>query len=88
MNRTVSQVTPQDVGLPETSSFANVMIVDHLTPKTQELFNAAKSFKAQHEFSFCWIKSGTVYLMRSEGSRPIKIKDLNDLQRLAQKDLE
>ena len=82
----ISQVVPQDVGLPETSSFTNAMVVDHLTPKTQELFNAAKSFKVQHEFSFCWTKNGTVYLRKSQGSRPMKIKDFDDLQHLAQDD--
>ena len=82
----ISQVPPQAVGLPETSSLTNAMIVDHLTPKTQELLNSAKSFKVQHEFSYCWTKSGTVYLRKSEGSRPIKIKDLDDLQLLAQED--
>ena len=54
--------------------------------KTQELFNSAKSFKVQHEFSYCWTKSGTVYLRKSKGRRPIKIKDLDDLQLLAQED--
>ena len=84
----VSQVAPQDVDLPETSSLTNAIIVDHLTPKTQELFNAAKSFKAQHDFRFCWVKNGTVYLRRSEGSSCIKIKDFDDLQLLVQENLE
>ena len=65
----ISQVAPQDVGLPGTSSLTNAMV--------QELFNAAKSFKVQHEFIFCWTKSGAVNLRRSEGSRPIKIKDFD-----------
>ena len=49
----ISQVAPQDFGLPGTSSLTNAMVVDHSTPKVQELFKAAKYFKVQHEFSFC-----------------------------------
>ena len=90
MNRRadVSHVASLEVGLPESASLRDAMIVDHLTPNTQELFSAAKTFKDQHEFKFCWTKKGLVYLRRTEDSRPIKIKNSCDLQRLAQGDLE
>ncbi|XP_074607760.1 uncharacterized protein LOC141860528 isoform X2 [Acropora palmata] len=53
-------------------------------------FSAAKSFKEQHQFSYCWTKYGTVYLRRSESSRALRIKrfSIADLSTLAQEDLE
>ena len=59
----ISFVQPREIGLSDAVVLTNAKIVDHLTPSTQELFAAAKSFKEQHQFSYCWTKNGTVYLI-------------------------
>ena len=80
----VPLVQPREIGLSDAVVLTNAKIVDHLTPSAQELFAAAKSFKEQHQ----WTKYGSVYLRRSESSRPLRIKSIEDLSTLAQDDLE
>ena len=84
----ISLVQPREIGLSDAVVLTNAKIVDHLTPSAQELFAAAKSFKEHHQFSYCWTKNGTVYLRRSESSRPLRIKSIADLSTLAQDDFE
>ena len=81
-------VQPREIGLSDAVVLTNAKIADHVTPSAQELFAAAKSFKEQQQFSYCWTKYGTVYLRRSESSRPWRIKSIADLSTLAQDDLE
>ena len=68
-------IPPREIGLSDAVVLTNAKIVDHPTPSAQELFEAAKSFKEQHQFSYCWTKYGTVYLRRSESSRPLRIQE-------------
>ncbi|XP_029201286.2 uncharacterized protein LOC114965747 [Acropora millepora] len=84
----ISLVQSREIGLSDAVVLTNEKIVDHLTPSAQELFAAAKSFKEQHQFSYCWTKNGTVYIRRSESSRPLRIKSIADLSTLAQDDFE
>ena len=84
----ISLVQPRDIGLSDDVILTNAKIVDHLTPSAQELLAASKSFKEQHQFSYCWTKNGFVYLRRSDSSRPIRIKNIADLHTLAQDDLQ
>jgi prefoldin subunit 5 len=84
LRRDACKVNPVDVGLPEDSSLNNVIIFDHLTPKTQSILFEAKKFKDQHNYSFCWTKNSTVYLRKSEHSRPIIVKSLSILDELSQ----
>ena len=84
----ISLVQPREIGLSD-DVIINAKIVDHLTPSAQELFAAAKSFKEEHQFSYCCTKNGFVYLRRSDSSRPIRMKNIADLHTLmAQDDLE
>lgn len=50
-----------------------VNIYDHLTPKSQLLFNRAKKFQADNNFKYCWTKNSTILLRESDESNVIKV---------------
>ena len=82
--REASSVAAQDVGLEESQDMSKILILDHLTPRMQELYGNAKSFKTRFGFQFCWAKNGTIFLRRSEDSRPLKVRSPDDLSRIIQ----
>ena len=43
--RKISRVDPRDVGLGDAAELSNSMVLDHLTPKVQELFAEAKKIQ-------------------------------------------
>ena len=78
-----SQVNPTSIGLSAESELGEARIVDHLTPKKQNLLFEAKKFKERNHYHFCWTKKSTIYLRKDESSRVIKISDTDTLRRLA-----
>ena len=86
--REISRIDPKDVGLGDSAELSNSMVLDHLTPKVQELLAEAKKFKIQHNYAFCWVKGSVVYLRHTEGNRAIKVKDLRSLHMLGQRETE
>ena len=87
VRREASSVAARDVGLEENQDMSKVLILDHLTPRMQEYGNA-KSFKTRFGFQFCWVKNGTIFLRRSEDSRPLKVRSPDDLSRIIQDEQE
>ena len=73
---------PVNLGLPEGVSLSSVRIFDHLIPKMQTVFSEAKKFKSNHHFECCWAKNSCVYLCKDRDSRVLKIKDIEDLNKL------
>ena len=67
---------------------SKILILDHLTPRMQELYGTAKSFKTRFGFQFCWAKNGTIFLRKSENSRPLKVRSPDDLSRIIQDEQE
>ena len=82
--REITQVDPAAVGLD--GDLSNAMILDHLTPKAQELLSEAKKFKTRFSYAYCWAKNQVIYLRQSEDSRPIRVKDLGVLHRMTQEE--
>ena len=78
----VMSVNPTAIGLPGKTSMSAVRIFDHLTPKMQTVLYEAKRFKNQHHYQYCQAKNSVVYLRKDGTATPIKIKCLEDLQRL------
>ena len=78
-----SQVNPTSIGLSAESELDEARIVDHLTPKKQNLLFDAKKFKERNHYHFCWAKNSTICLGKDESSRVIKISDTDTLRRLA-----
>ena len=79
VRRQASRVAARDVGLEESRDMSKILILDHLTPRMQELYENAKSIKTRFGFQFCCAKNGTIFLRRSEDSRPLKIRRPDDL---------
>ena len=86
--RHASSVAARDVGLAENQDMSKILILDHLTPRMQELYGNAKSFKTRFGFQFCWVKNGTIFLRRSEDSRSLKVRCPEDLSRIIQDEQE
>lgn len=79
-----SAVNPTFIGLQDDTDLSHVLIVDHLTPQMQRLYSSAKEFKERYEYKFCWARNGVIYLRRTEDSRPLKVRNANDLSKYAQ----
>ncbi|PFX20950.1 hypothetical protein AWC38_SpisGene14570 [Stylophora pistillata] len=73
---------PINLGLPDQTSLSSVRLFNHLTPKMQNVFSEAKTFKTNCHFEFCRAKNLFVYLPKDRDSRVLKIKDVEDLQKL------
>ena len=76
VRREASSVAARDGGLEESQDMSKILILDHLTPRMQELYGNAKSFKTRFGFQFCWAKNGTIFLRRSDDSRPLLEKSV------------
>jgi len=80
--RDACKVDPSGLGFSEVVSLGAVQVLDHLSPRLQQVLCKAKKFKDRNNNHYCWVKDSVVYRRDSE-SWPIKIKDLGELQRLA-----
>ena len=88
MRRHAASVAARDVGLEEGQDMSKILILYHLTPRMQELYGTAKSFKTRFGFQFCWAKNRTIFLHKSENSRPLKVRSPDDLSRIIQDEQE
>ena len=46
-------VDPSTIGLHEGTDMSNVLLLDHLTPRLQQLYSDAKEFKLKYGYQFC-----------------------------------
>ena len=86
--RHASSVAARDVGLEESQDMSKILILDHLTPRMQELYGNTKSFKTRFGSQFCWVKNGTIFLRKSEDSRSLKVHCPDDLSQIIQDEQE
>lgn len=68
LHRRIKDVDPSVVGVDAEVDFSHAHIVDHLPPKTQELYAEAKKFKTRYQYTFCQSKNVNIFLRRSEDS--------------------
>lgn len=78
-----NKIDPTSLGLPADALLSKARVYDHLTPKLQKLLTEAKEFQHHRAYRFCWVKNSTIFLRKSEDSRPIIIKKPSDLRDLA-----
>ena len=83
----LSNVKPDQLGIEMAfpSSF-RVRVFDHLAPCTQTLLTEAKKIQASHGFKFCWARNNQICLRRTENSRIIRLKTLQELTNLIEKE--
>ncbi|KAK2548193.1 hypothetical protein P5673_031656 [Acropora cervicornis] len=74
------------ISLHEGSDMSTVLLLDHLTPRLQQLYSDAKEFKLKYGYQFCWARNGSIFLCYSadEGSKLLKVRTSGDLPRYAQ----
>ena len=63
-----------------------IKILDHLTPKMQNVFLDAKKFKEDHHYTYCWTKNDQVCLRRDSEAPATKIKNSVDLLSLVNRE--
>ena len=73
--RDICKVSTTKIGLSGNSLLTEARILDHLTPKNQQLLSDTKAFQTTYGYRFCWTKNGIVFLRKTENSRPIKVND-------------
>ena len=66
-------VNPANIGLPPNTDLTRILVVEHLTPKAQNLHYEAKRLQGQLKFKFCWVKNSQIYLRKSEDTEAIRI---------------
>lgn len=71
------------IGLPGES--APVYISDRLPFSSRQLFHQARKFAKSHNFSFCWISYGKIFLRKKEGDKPVRIISEKTLTELLEK---
>ena len=54
----------------------------HLSPRLQNLLSEARKFKERFNYAYCSAKDSTILLRENEGSRPIAMKTVRDLENL------
>ena len=82
--RDICKVSMTKIGLSGNSLLTEARILDHLTPKNQQLLSDTKVFQTTYGYRFCWTKNGIVFLRKTENSQPIKVNDQSVLQVLSQ----
>ena len=48
-------VDPSTIGLHEGTDMSNVLLLDHLTPRLQQLYSDAKEFKLKYGYGYGWV---------------------------------
>ena len=74
------------MGFDDGVHISNIRVVDHLSQRLQKLFANAKAHKDRYQYAFCWVKNGTIFLRKFADSRPLRIKDADQLGELAQEE--
>ena len=74
-----SNVQPEQLHLPTATKLDNLQILQHLTPRLQELLFEGNKYKRENHFKFCWVKNKIVCLRKTENDQIIKLAKLQDL---------
>ena len=61
-------------------------VYDHLTPRLQSLLYETKKYQKTMGYKFCWVKNSYICLQKAENSQITKMKSLQDLTNLIQRD--
>ncbi|KAJ8735039.1 hypothetical protein PYW08_014289 [Mythimna loreyi] len=72
-----NKLTTETLGFNGTSK--PVFISENLTQKMKRVFFLARDFANTHQYKYCWIRNGKVFLRQKDGDRYYIIKDDSDL---------
>ena len=85
VRREVSNLQATQLGFESQVILNSLNILDHLTPRLQELLRESKKFKEANNFNCCRVRKGMIFLRKSEASEVIKLNKIEHLTAL-QKD--
>ena len=86
VRKEADKIAAIDMGFDDGVDISNIRVVDHLSQRLQKLFANAKAHKDRYQYAFCWVKNGTIFLRKFADSRPLRIKDADQLGELAQEE--
>ncbi|KAJ8721095.1 hypothetical protein PYW08_006560 [Mythimna loreyi] len=75
-----NKLTTETLGFNGTSK--PVFISENLTQKMKRVFFLARDFANTHQYKYCWIRNGKVFLRQKDGDRYYIIKDDSDLKNI------
>lgn len=75
-----TQITTQCLGLVNELQHRPIYVAEQLTARKQYLFKMARDIKRAKIIRFAWAKNGEIFIRKTEDSRIIKIKNLEQLQ--------
>ncbi len=81
IRRTKKSFIPSDIGLKQNSK-KPILIVEQLTKQNQELLYNARSLRSSSNFKFVWSNNGQILARQQQGSKVIRIEDINHVNRL------
>lgn len=59
-----------------------IFVAEHLSPFNKDLHKAARMKAKEYDYKFVWVRSGRVFIRKSETDRAIPVKDYETLKRL------
>lgn len=85
--KTISITMEKLVLLPDTSNLRGkrVIIRNHMSPESLQLFRAAYILKREHGFKYVWDSFGTIKARKSTDSPVIKIQSIAEVEALKRK---
>ncbi|KAJ2939084.1 hypothetical protein O0L34_g10274 [Tuta absoluta] len=63
-----------------------IYLSEHLSPQCKRLHAAARKFRKNMNYKYCWVTNGNVYLRKNDNYEAIRVKDLAVLTKLEAKE--
>ncbi|KAI5642692.1 hypothetical protein NE865_05218 [Phthorimaea operculella] len=63
-----------------------IYLSEHLSPQCKRLHAAARKFRKNMNYKYCWVTNGHVYLRKGDNGEAIRVKDLDVLTKLEAKE--
>lgn len=60
----------------------NIYVNENLTSQNKQLLFHTKTFAKNQKYNFVWIKDGKIFIRKEEKAKIIKIRSINDLEKL------
>lgn len=81
VRRTKTSIVPSEIGI-EQNSRKPILIAEQLTKQNQDLLFNARSLRTTANFKFVWSNNGQILARLRQGSKVIRIKDIDHINQL------
>ncbi|CAB3220415.1 unnamed protein product [Arctia plantaginis] len=79
-SKTRRNVTSSDLDVPGKSY--KIYYNERLTKENRLLFRTARSKAKEHQYAYCWVTHGKIFLKQKEGKAALHVRTFNDLTRI------